>query len=340
MKKRADVESPKCGMTWPVFEPQASRPLRRRSGKIKQPDCADLVKLSTANELAPYDPDWFYIRCAAILRHLYLRPTGMLGLRRIFSRKQRNGVRPSHRALAHSSVIRKALQQLESMGMCVKVETGLGQPGSISALVQPSGGTGVEHRKGATAALDRGDRQFGPRTPWSPNLALSFSAACSARVRLLVIPVVTAAAAAAAAATLALAGPTVGGGVVPDRTAMAVACVASARVTGAVVPSSTQFTTQNYTSECGQTVTVQTIQTTIRFVELTRMRAKWIQPEVVVINFGTPEGLSGWSAKVRGSNPTSGSRLLLSRLEQPGSILTLVLPSGGMAAMYRKGVTS
>ncbi|TGZ60097.1 hypothetical protein CRM22_008742 [Opisthorchis felineus] len=96
----------------------------KKSGKIKQPDCADLVKLSTANELAPYDPDWFYIRCAAILRHLYLRPTGMLGLRRIFSRKQRNGVRPSHRALAHSSVIRKALQQLESMGMCVKVETG------------------------------------------------------------------------------------------------------------------------------------------------------------------------------------------------------------------------
>ncbi|KAG5450703.1 hypothetical protein CSKR_102923 [Clonorchis sinensis] len=44
--------------------------------------------------------------------------------------------------------------------------------------------------------------------------------------------------------------------------------------------------------------------------------------------------------KVRGSNPTSASRLPLSRLGQPGSISALVLPSGGMAARHRKGVTA
>ncbi|KAG5452930.1 hypothetical protein CSKR_107478 [Clonorchis sinensis] len=44
--------------------------------------------------------------------------------------------------------------------------------------------------------------------------------------------------------------------------------------------------------------------------------------------------------KVRGSNPTSASRLLLSRLGQPGSIPALVLPSGGTAARHRKGVTA
>ncbi|KAG5442242.1 hypothetical protein CSKR_100174, partial [Clonorchis sinensis] len=43
---------------------------------------------------------------------------------------------------------------------------------------------------------------------------------------------------------------------------------------------------------------------------------------------------------VRGSNPTSASRLSLSRLEQPGSIPALVLPSGGMAARHRKGATA
>ncbi|KAG5452464.1 hypothetical protein CSKR_110234 [Clonorchis sinensis] len=41
--------------------------------------------------------------------------------------------------------------------------------------------------------------------------------------------------------------------------------------------------------------------------------------------------------KVRGSNPTSASGLPLSRLEQPGSIPALVLPSGGMAAKHRRG---
>ncbi|KAG5452037.1 hypothetical protein CSKR_110645 [Clonorchis sinensis] len=40
--------------------------------------------------------------------------------------------------------------------------------------------------------------------------------------------------------------------------------------------------------------------------------------------------------KFRGSNPTSASRLSLSRLGQPGSIPALVLPWGGMAARHRK----
>ncbi|KAG5449685.1 Actin-1 [Clonorchis sinensis] len=44
--------------------------------------------------------------------------------------------------------------------------------------------------------------------------------------------------------------------------------------------------------------------------------------------------------RVRGSNPASASRLPLSRLGQPGSISALVLPSGGMAARHRKGVTA
>ncbi|KAG5454379.1 hypothetical protein CSKR_107239 [Clonorchis sinensis] len=44
--------------------------------------------------------------------------------------------------------------------------------------------------------------------------------------------------------------------------------------------------------------------------------------------------------KISGSKPTSPSRLPLSRLGQPDSIPALVLPSGGMAARHRKGVTA
>ncbi|KAG5446483.1 hypothetical protein CSKR_114056 [Clonorchis sinensis] len=44
--------------------------------------------------------------------------------------------------------------------------------------------------------------------------------------------------------------------------------------------------------------------------------------------------------QVRGSNPTSASRLLLSRLGQPGSIPALVQPSGSMAVRHRKGATA
>ncbi|KAG5444602.1 hypothetical protein CSKR_100705 [Clonorchis sinensis] len=44
--------------------------------------------------------------------------------------------------------------------------------------------------------------------------------------------------------------------------------------------------------------------------------------------------------KVRGSNPTSASRLPLSRLGQPGSIPALVSPSGGVAVRHRKCATA
>ncbi|KAG5447083.1 hypothetical protein CSKR_108821 [Clonorchis sinensis] len=57
------------------------------------------------------------------------------------------------------------------------------------------------------------------------------------------------------------------------------------------------------------------------------VRARWLEREFTNRN-------------VRGSNPTSASRLPLSRLGQPGSIPVLVLPSSGMAATHRKGVTA
>ncbi|KAG5449242.1 hypothetical protein CSKR_100666 [Clonorchis sinensis] len=43
--------------------------------------------------------------------------------------------------------------------------------------------------------------------------------------------------------------------------------------------------------------------------------------------------------KVQSLRDNSASRLPLSRLGQPGNIPTLLLPSGGMAARHRKGVT-
>jgi ribosomal protein S19E (S16A) len=41
------------------------------------PEWADLVKLGINKELAPIDPDWYFVRAASIARRLYIRsPTG------------------------------------------------------------------------------------------------------------------------------------------------------------------------------------------------------------------------------------------------------------------------
>jgi len=87
-----------------------------RSGKLKVPDYVDIVKTGSFKELAPVDPDWFYTRCAAIARVIYVRgPRGVGALRKAFGGKHRRGVKPSHFAPAGKNVVRKALQALEQL---------------------------------------------------------------------------------------------------------------------------------------------------------------------------------------------------------------------------------
>lgn len=51
----------------------------KKSGKIKLPEWVDLVKLGKNKELAPINPDWYYVRVASIARRLYIRsPTGFV----------------------------------------------------------------------------------------------------------------------------------------------------------------------------------------------------------------------------------------------------------------------
>ena len=50
----------------------------KKSGKVKVPDYADLVKMGVGKELAPVDPDWYFTRTASVARRLYIRsPAGM-----------------------------------------------------------------------------------------------------------------------------------------------------------------------------------------------------------------------------------------------------------------------
>ena len=42
--------------------------------QVQVPAWADMVKLSTGSELAPYDADWFYIRTGPPARHFETPP--------------------------------------------------------------------------------------------------------------------------------------------------------------------------------------------------------------------------------------------------------------------------
>lgn len=83
------------------------------------------MKTSRAKELAPYDPDWFYIRCAAVIRHIYIRsPVGVGTVTKIFGCRKRNGTMPSHYCRSAGGVARKALQSLEALKLIEKSPDG------------------------------------------------------------------------------------------------------------------------------------------------------------------------------------------------------------------------
>ncbi|KAG5455322.1 hypothetical protein CSKR_105131 [Clonorchis sinensis] len=77
----------------------------------------------------------------------------------------------------------------------------------------------------------------------------------------------------------------------------------------------------------------------IQFISYKPCTISTLAPAATVSNTGKRECRTyneALEAKVRGSNPTSASRLPLSRLGKPGSIPALVLPSGGMALGHLK----
>jgi len=100
----------------------------KRSGQITLPKWVDLVKTSTRKELAPYDPDWFYIRTASIARQIYIKPgLGVGALARHFGGRKRRGVRRRHFSKASTGIIRRALKELEKIKVVQKVDEGKGR---------------------------------------------------------------------------------------------------------------------------------------------------------------------------------------------------------------------
>ena len=83
---------------------------------MKVPEFVEIIKTSKAKEIGPVNPDWYYVRAAAVARHIYLRPnTGVGALRRVYGGAKNNGTRPSHFVKGSASVARKVLQSLEGM---------------------------------------------------------------------------------------------------------------------------------------------------------------------------------------------------------------------------------
>jgi len=90
--------------------------------EIAPPAWASYSKTGTHVERIPTQPDFWYLRSAALMRRLYTDgPVGIERLRTVYGGRAKKGMINEHFYKSASSNIRKALQQLEAAGLVAKV---------------------------------------------------------------------------------------------------------------------------------------------------------------------------------------------------------------------------
>ena len=84
-------------------------------------------KTGVSRQYAPENPDWYYIRAAAVLRRLYSQGTqGMTDLRRMFGSAADGSCIPNHFKLSSGSIMMTIAHQLQAQGF-VEIAAGEGR---------------------------------------------------------------------------------------------------------------------------------------------------------------------------------------------------------------------
>jgi small subunit ribosomal protein S19e len=97
----------------------------KKEKKIEAPEWGAFVKTGTHVEKIPENKDWWYTRCASILRKVYIHgPISISDLKSEYGGRKRIGYNLDHHKDAGGAIIRKALQQLEYAGYITKKKEG------------------------------------------------------------------------------------------------------------------------------------------------------------------------------------------------------------------------
>jgi len=106
-----------------AFIEKLARHLKENVDEVEPPPWALYVKTGAHAQRPPQNPDWWYVRCASLLRKLYIHgPLGVERLRGEYGGRKDYGVRPEHAVKAGGAILRKALQQLEAAGLVEKFQ--------------------------------------------------------------------------------------------------------------------------------------------------------------------------------------------------------------------------
>lgn len=102
----------------PVLIETLAQYLKKNVDEIVPPAWSSFVKTGAHTTRPPQNPDWWFTRCASLLRKIYMKgPIGIAHLRSEYGGRKDEGVKPEHAGMGGGAIVRKALQQLEAAGL-------------------------------------------------------------------------------------------------------------------------------------------------------------------------------------------------------------------------------
>jgi small subunit ribosomal protein S19e len=113
-----------------IFEVDGSTIVSRAADKLKEmklekPAYIDFVKSGPSRERLPASSDFWYFRCASVLRQVYVNgPVGVSRLRTRYGGNKAHKVSKHHHRRAGGSIIRDAFASLEKVGLIKKTSKG------------------------------------------------------------------------------------------------------------------------------------------------------------------------------------------------------------------------
>ncbi len=104
---------------------QLAAHLKEKEKDVSPPAWTIYTKTGTHLERVPNNLDWWYVRCAALMRKLYVRgPIGVSRLSTAYGGGKHRGMAPRKFKRGSSLILRKAMTQLTKAGLVSKAERG------------------------------------------------------------------------------------------------------------------------------------------------------------------------------------------------------------------------
>jgi small subunit ribosomal protein S19e len=101
-----------------VLIEKLAKHLKDEVDEIIPPVWSQFSKTGVHTQRPPTNPDWWFVRCASILRKIYVKgPIGIELLRQKYGGRLDGGAKPEHASKGSGAIIRNAIQQLQKAGL-------------------------------------------------------------------------------------------------------------------------------------------------------------------------------------------------------------------------------